>query len=192
MRKSELIRETKETSISVSIDLDGQGDCKIQTGIGFLDHMLTLLSFHSGIDIILKVTGDLDVDGHHTCEDIGLLMGRAIKEALGDKRGIHRYGSQLMPMDETLIQVALDISGRPCLVYNCQFDRLDLGQLDVQNIREFFKSLTNTLGLTLHLNLLYGDNDHHKAEAMFKGFAKALKEAISISSDKLQSSKGVI
>lgn len=192
MRKGKLSRKTAETEITISLDLDGSGQSDIETGIGFLDHMLELFTFHSGIDLQVKATGDIDVDGHHTVEDIGLVLGQALKEALGDKIGISRYGNFLLPMDETLAQIALDISGRPYLVYKCEFIRVDLGQLDVQNIKEFFKSLCNTLGLTLHINVLYGENDHHKAEAIFKGFGRAMRQAIALTGSRLESTKGVI
>ncbi|MCH4888518.1 imidazoleglycerol-phosphate dehydratase HisB [Acidaminobacter sp. JC074] len=192
MRSIKKQRSTKETAIDIELNLDGTGACDIETGIGFLDHMLTLFSFHSKIDLNVSCKGDLEVDGHHTAEDIGLLLGDCISEALGDKKGIERYGSVYLPMDETLARVVLDISGRPYLVYECDYQRFDLGGLDVQNIKEFFKSLSNTLGLTLHMSVLYGENDHHKAEALFKGFGRALKEAVKVTSDVLPSTKGVL
>jgi len=185
-------RQTEETQIDITLNLDGSGISKINTGIGFFDHMLTLFSFHSKVDLDISCQGDLEVDGHHTVEDIGLLLGECILEALGDKKGIERYGMSYLPMDETLARVVLDLSGRAYLVYECTYNRFDLGQMDVQNIKEFFKSLANTLKVTLHMSVLYGENDHHKAEALFKGFGRALKDAIRISGDVLPSTKGVL
>lgn len=192
MRKSSRKRTTKETDITCNLLLDGQGKSDIKTGIGFLDHMLTLFAFYSQVDLELVVSGDLEVDSHHTSEDIGLLLGQCFKEALGEKVGIKRYGSCLLPMDEALARVALDFSGRPYLVYACDYRRNDLGTLDVQNIQEFFKSFTNTSLTTLHLTILYGENDHHKAEALFKGFGQAVFEAKQIINDRLPSTKGVL
>lgn len=192
MRKSSKKRTTKETDITCNLLLDGEGKSSIQTGIGFLDHMLTLFTFYSQIDLDIKVTGDLQVDSHHTTEDIGLLLGACFKEALGEKIGIRRYGACLLPMDECLARVALDFSGRPYLVYTCDYKRNDLGTLDVQNIQEFFKSFSNTSLTTLHLELLYGENDHHKAEALFKGFGQAVFEAKAIINNRLPSTKGVL
>ena len=192
MRIVSLNRTTKETDIQLKLNLDGQGEAKVDTGIGFFDHMLTLLCFHSKMDLTLEVKGDLEVDGHHTVEDIGLLLGEALLEALGDKKGIERYASLLLPMDETLAQIALDVSGRPYLIYNCDYTRNDIGTLDVQNIKEFFKSLVNKSGLTLHISVLYGENDHHKAESIFKGVGRAFRTAFAITNDSIQSSKGVL
>jgi len=185
-------RQTEETQIDITLNLDGSGISKINTGIGFFDHMLTLFSFHSKVNLDISCQGDLEVDGHHTVEDIGLLLGECILEALGDKKGVERYGMSYLPMDETLARVVLDLSGRAYLVYECTYNRFDLGQMDVQNIKEFFKSLANTLKVTLHMSVLYGENDHHKAEALFKGFGRALKDAIRISGDVLPSTKGVL
>jgi imidazoleglycerol-phosphate dehydratase len=192
MRKVSLSRTTKETAIQLNLNLDGVGEAKIDTGIGFFDHMLTLMCFHSKIDLSLEVEGDLEVDGHHTIEDIGLLLGDAITEALGDRKGIERYGSLLLPMDETLAQIAVDVSGRSYLVYDCGYSRNDLGTLDVQNIKEFFKSLVSKSGITLHISVLYGENDHHKAEAIFKGVGRVFRKAFTITNDSIQSSKGVL
>ncbi len=192
MRTISKSRQTGETQIQITLNLDGSGISKINTGIGFFDHMLTLFSFHSKVDLDISCQGDLEVDGHHTVEDVGLLLGECILEALGDKKGIERYGMSYLPMDETLARVVLDLSGRPYLIYECTYERFDLGQMDVQNIREFFKSLANTLKVTLHMSVLYGENDHHKAEALFKGFGRALKDAIRISGDVLPSTKGVL
>jgi len=192
MRNIKIKRTTKETDIVCELNLDGSGQYNISTGIGFLDHMLELFAFHSGFDLMLKVTGDIEVDSHHTAEDIGLVIGEALYDALGDKKGINRYGCMYLPMDETLARVTLDLSGRPYLVYECTYQRSDLGTLDVQNIKEFFKSITNTALMTLHLSVLYGENDHHKAEALFKGFGRALKEAVQITGNQVMSSKGVL
>lgn len=192
MRTISKSRQTGETQIQITLNLDGSGISKINTGIGFFDHMLTLFSFHSKVDLDISCQGDLEVDGHHTVEDVGLLLGECILEALGDKKGIERYGMSYLPMDETLARVVLDLSGRPYLIYECTYERFDLGQMDVQNIREFFKSLANTLKVTLHMSVLYGENDHHKSEALFKGFGRALKDAIRISGDVLPSTKGVL
>ncbi|MBI9012246.1 MAG: imidazoleglycerol-phosphate dehydratase HisB [Clostridiales bacterium] len=192
MRNIKIKRTTKETDIICELNLDGSGQYSISTGIGFLDHMLELFAFHSGFDLTLEVKGDIEVDSHHTAEDIGLVLGEAIYKTLGDKKGINRYGSMYLPMDETLARITLDLSGRPYLFYDCAYQRSDLGTLDVQNIKEFFKSITNTALLTLHLSVLYGENDHHKAEALFKGFGRALKEAVQITSNQVMSSKGVL
>lgn len=191
-RATQVNRKTTETTINCHLDMDGKGITNIQTGIGFLDHMLTLVTFHSGMSLDLKTRGDLDVDGHHTVEDIGLVLGEAFKTALGNKMGIRRYGSIYLPMDETLARVVLDISNRPYLVYNCTYERNDLGTLDVQNIKEFFKSFVTQAGVTLHIEVVYGENDHHKAEAIFKGFGQVIKQAINIVSDQLPSTKGVL
>lgn len=192
MRKVSRSRITKETNVSVAIDLDGTGQCEIDTPVGFFNHMLELFAFHSEIDLTIKATGDVDVDGHHLVEDVGLLLGACIKEALGERKGIQRYGAMLLPMDETLARAVVDLSGRPTLVYLCDYNRFDLGTLDVQNIEEFFKSLVNESKITLHLEVLYGSNDHHKAEALFKGFGRAMKDAVKIVSDVMPSSKGVL
>jgi imidazoleglycerol-phosphate dehydratase len=192
MRKAEINRETLETNISLKLNLDGTGESNINTGIGFLDHMLTLLSFHSGIDLDIRCTGDLFVDDHHSVEDIGLAFGKAFKKALGDKKGIKRYASLYIPMDESLCRVALDISNRPTIVYKVDFSREKIGNIDTQNFKEFLKSFTNEACVTLHIEVLYGENDHHKIEAVFKALARALKEAIIVISNELPSSKGVL
>lgn len=191
-RATQVERRTNETEISCQLVLDGRGQAQVKTGIGFLDHMLELMVFYAGFDMTLTVQGDLDVDGHHTVEDVGLVLGQSLKEALGDRQGISRYGWCLMPMDETMARTVVDISGRSVLVYDCSYDRLDLGKLDVQNIKEFFKSLVNQAGLTLHLAVLYGDNDHHKCEALFKGFGMAMRQAVDIKHDSVFSTKGVL
>jgi imidazoleglycerol-phosphate dehydratase len=192
MRKAEINRETLETKVNVSLTLDGTGKSNINTGVGFLDHMLTLLAFHSRFDLTITCDGDLYVDDHHSVEDIGLAIGAAFNEALGDKKGIKRYASLFIPMDESLCRVALDISNRPTLVYNVDFQREKIGTIDTQNFKEFLKSFANEARLTLHLEVLYGENDHHKIEAVFKALARALKEAVAITSNELPSSKGVL
>lgn len=192
MRTSYKTRVTNETNITCDLNLDGTGQCDITTGIGFMDHMLELFTFYSKIDLKMNITGDLDIDGHHTIEDVGLLLGDCFKEALGDKKGIARYGMSLLPMDECLSRAVIDFSGRPYLVFDCDFIRSDIGQLDVQNIKEFFKSFSNTSMSTLHLSLLYGENDHHKAEALFKGFGQCIRMAKTIEGDTLPSTKGVL
>jgi imidazoleglycerol-phosphate dehydratase len=192
MRKTEITRKTLETNVTVELTLEGSGKSKIDTGIGFLDHMLTLFAFHSSFDLTVTCKGDLVVDDHHTVEDVGLALGQAMKQALGNKKGIKRYASIFVPMDESLCRIALDISNRPTLVYQVNFERNKLGTMDTQNFKEFFKSFVNEAGLTLHAEVLYGENDHHKIEAIFKGCARALKEAVSIISSDLPSSKGVL
>lgn len=192
MRRASVVRETSETSVSVEINLDGTGISEIDTGIGFLDHMLTLFSFHSMFDLKVACCGDLDVDDHHTVEDIGIALGQCFVQALGDKRGIQRYGNACCPMDESLALVVVDISGRPYSVFNADFSCPKLGGMTSQNVKEFFRSFANSSGVTLHINVPYGENDHHKAEAIFKGFAMALKSASRTGSSCLPSSKGVI
>ncbi|MDW5299944.1 MAG: imidazoleglycerol-phosphate dehydratase HisB [Sedimentibacter sp.] len=192
MRSSTVSRKTKETDIQVELNLDGSGKTDIDTGIGFLNHMLTLFGFHGNFDLIVKCKGDLDVDSHHTAEDVGIALGEAFKEALGDKKGIERYGFMLLPMDEALARVALDFSGRPYLVYNVDFNRSMLGEMATEDFKEFFKGFVNNSLTTLHIDVLYGENDHHKIEAVFKGFGRALKTASCMTSDSLQSTKGVL
>ena len=186
-RISEITRNTNETKILVKLDLDGNGQNNISTGIGFFDHMLQQLSFHSAIDMIINAQGDLHFDGHHTVEDVGIALGQAIFKALGEKKSVKRYGSTFIPMDEALAFVSLDISGRPYLVFDVSFSSDQVGQLDTQLIKEFFRALTFHAGITLHIKLEYGENDHHKIEAIFKAFAKALREALKID----QTIKGV-
>lgn len=192
MRIAKIERKTLETEISVEINLDGNGNSKINTGIGFLDHMLTLMAFHGSFDLKVNCNGDLYVDEHHTVEDIGITLGEAFYKALGDKKGIKRYSNVSIPMDEALCNTVLDISNRPYLIFNMNFDREKVGSMDTQNFNEFFRAFVNESKITLHINLLYGDNDHHKIEAVFKAFARALKEGIQITSDKISSSKGVL
>lgn len=195
MRESKLKRETQETKIEIALNLDGTGESRIKTGIGFFDHMLTLLSFHSGIDLNVSCKGDLHVDGHHSVEDIGILLGKAIREALGDKKGISRYGNCYLPMDEALVHSCLDISGRAFLVFHVSLPRDRVGDFDTELTEEFFRAVAMNSGITLHLNLVYGQNTHHIIEAVFKGFAKSLKQAISLEEEnqgRILSSKGVI
>ena len=176
-RTAEIARKTKETDIKVRIDLDGKGENNIDTGIGFFDHMLTALSKHSGIDMNIVCKGDLKVDAHHSVEDVGIVLGQAFNQAIGDKVGIRRYGSASIPMDEALGTASLDISGRAYLVFNCDFAGERCGEMDTQLFEEFFRSFAFNAGITLHIASPYGANDHHKAEAMFKALARALRQA---------------
>ncbi len=180
MRKADIRRTTKETDVAVAVDLDGTGAAEIATGIGFLDHMLDLLARHARIDMQVKAAGDLHVDHHHTTEDIGIALGLAVRRALGDMKGITRYADLHMPMDETLTRVALDISGRPFLVFKAQFARDKVGAFDTQLVREWFQAFAMNAGVTLHVETLYGANDHHIAESCFKGLARALRAAVAI------------
>jgi imidazoleglycerol-phosphate dehydratase len=180
MRTGRIERNTKETEILVEVKLDGTGAYDVSTGIGFLDHMIEQFSRHSLIDVTLKVKGDLHVDQHHTTEDSALALGQAIAEALGDKGGIGRYGSAYSPMDETLVRVALDISGRPYFVWKLSFTQEKLGELDTELVEHWFHSIAQTLGITLHIELLYGQNNHHICEAAFKGFARAMRQAVEV------------
>ncbi len=179
-RVGEIHRKTGETEILVQIELDGTGSYQIDTPIPFLSHMLTLLSVHSLCNLKVIAQGDTDVDDHHTVEDIGICLGEAIKMALQDKKGINRYGEAVIPMDEALARVVLDLSGRPYLVYNVKIDREKVGSLASENVQEFFQALANTAGMNLHIDLLRGDNGHHIIEAIFKAFARALKTAVAI------------
>lgn len=195
MRKASVSRKTQETDISVAVNLDGSGDSKIDTGIGFLDHMLDQLARHGLIDIALTAKGDLEIDAHHTAEDSGLALGEAVREALGDRRGIRRYGSALSPMDEALARVVLDCSNRPFLVWKVRFDTPQIGALDSELVREWFHAFAQAAGLTLHVEALYGDNNHHIAEACFKGLARALREAVEVDprrGDAVPSTKGTL
>lgn len=193
MRLGTVKRNTKETQITLSLDLDGGGINRIDTGVGFFDHMLTALAVHSGIDLDIEVHGDLDVDCHHTVEDTGIALGDALSKALGDKAGICRYGSMFIPMDEALGFVSLDISGRPFLVFDCPFVTEKLGEMDTQMVEEFFRAFAYHAGITLHAKLLYGVNDHHKAEALFKALAHSLKQAVRRTDDaRPLSTKGVL
>ncbi len=192
MREAILKRETKETQISLELNLDGTGQSEVNTGIGFFDHMLTLFAFHGKFDLKLSAKGDLEVCDHHTVEDCGIALGTAFKEALGDKKGIERYGSFTIPMDETLANVTLDISGRPYLVFNCEFKREQVGSLSTEMVEEFLRAFAFNAGITLHVNVYYGKNDHHKIEAVFKALGRSLKTAAAITSDEIPSSKGII
>lgn len=192
MRTSKIERKTKETQISLSLNVDGNGQASIETGIGFFDHMLTLLSFHSGMDLDVQAHGDLEVCDHHTVEDCGIALGNALKQALGDKKGIQRYGFFQLPMDETLCNVTLDISGRPYLVFHAEFKRENIGNFSTEMVEEFLRAVAIQAGITLHVNVLYGSNDHHQIEAIFKALGRALKQAVTITSDQIPSSKGWI
>ena len=193
-RRAEIERKTAETQISIKLNLDGEGTCDIATGIGFLDHMLTLLAKHSFMDLTVKAKGDLEVDSHHTVEDIGIVLGEALREALGDKAGIHRYGNCFIPMDETLAQVCLDFSGRPFLVFDAEIPKIQLGNYDTEMTEEFFRAVAVHCGLTLHIRILYGSNVHHIIEAIFKAFARAVAEAAAVDPrvKGVMSSKGVL
>ena len=192
MRKGIVIRNTLETKIKVEINLDGSGEAKIDTGVGFLDHMLTLMAFHGKFDLTILAKGDLCVDDHHTIEDIGICLGEAFKEAIGDRRGIRRYSTVYIPMDESLAYTSIDISNRPYLVFNVNFSYEKIGSMSTQMFKEFFRAFVNESRITLHINLLYGENDHHKIEAVFKSFTRALKEGSEIISKEVSSSKGVL
>lgn len=193
MRIGTIERQTKETQISVGVNLDGKGKAEINTGIGFFNHMLTALSVHSGISMKVNVKGDLDVDCHHTIEDTGIALGQALAKALGAKSGIARYGTAYIPMDESLAMASLDLSNRPFLVFNCEFTNQSCGDYDLCMTEEFFRAFAFNSGMTLHINLLYGINDHHKAEAVYKAVAHALKTAVAENSDgSTLSTKGVL
>lgn len=185
-------RNTKETQIQAVLNVDGSGKAEVATGIGFFDHMVMLLAFHSKMDITLVANGDLHICDHHTVEDCGILLGQLLREALGNKAGIERYGSMRMVMDETLCCVDLDISGRPYLVYNCELKRDMIKDFACEMTKEFLYAFAIQAGITLHVNVLYGDNDHHKIEAIFKGLGRALKTAVQVQGTQIPSSKGVI
>lgn len=192
MREVSLDRKTKETDIVLSLSLDGKGQSEIKTGIGFFDHMLTLFARHGGFDLKVRCDGDLFVDPHHSIEDIGIVLGKAIKEAVGDKKGIRRYGSALIPMDETLVEVALDLSGRSYLVFNAAFTVERIGAFPAEMAEEFFRAVADQAGMTLHINLRYGKNNHHMAEGIFKAFGHALKDAVLVNGDGILSTKEVL
>ena len=179
-RRASVTRKTKETAISASVDLDGTGAYEIATGVGFLDHMIEQLARHSLIDITLKAEGDLHIDQHHTTEDAGIVLGQAVAKALGDKKGIARYGFAYLSMDETLTRVALDVSGRPFVMWRVAFTRSKIGEMDTELFREWFQAFAQHAGLTLHVETLYGDNSHHIAETCYKALARALRQAIAI------------
>ena len=180
MRTATIKRKTKETDIEVAINLDGTGVSNVATGIGFFDHMLDLLARHSRIDITVKAVGDLHIDYHHTTEDVGIALGQAVKQALGDMKGITRYADVHMPMDEALTRVAIDISGRPFLVFKAEFVRDKVGTFDTELVQEWFQAFAMNAGITLHVATVYGTNDHHISESCFKGLARALRTAVTI------------
>lgn len=193
--KSEIKRKTRETDIELSLELYGTGVADIKTGVGFLDHMLTGFAAHSGMNINVRCSGDLNVDAHHSVEDTGIVLGCALAEALGDKKGITRFGSASIPMDEALACCSLDISGRPYLVFDADFVGDKCGDMDTQLFEEFFRAVAVNAGITLHLSSPYGANDHHKAEALFKSFARAVRQAVArdeVFADRIPSSKGVL
>ena len=195
MRSASVERATKETSIAVTVNLDGTGAYDVATGVGFLDHMLEQLSRHSLIDLTVKAEGDLHIDFHHTTEDVGIAVGEAVNQALGERKGIRRFGSALSPMDETLTRVALDASNRPYLVWKVDFQRPKLGDMDTELFKEWFQAFAQAAGITLHIENLYGDNNHHIIESCFKGLARSLRQAFEIDprrSNEVPSTKGVL
>lgn len=195
MRTATCNRKTAETDISLSLNLDGTGKSEIKSGVGFLDHMLTLFARHARMDLALTCAGDTNVDDHHSVEDIAIALGEALKSALGDKRGIVRYGSELLPMDEALVLCAIDLSGRNCLRYNTNIPSQKIGSFDTELVQEFFTALARTAGITLHIKQLDGENSHHIVEAMFKALGRALKQAVAIDpafADEIPSTKGVL
>lgn len=195
MRRAAVERKTRETEISVSVNVDGDGKSTISTGIGFFDHMLDQLARHSLIDIEVNAKGDLHIDDHHTVEDVGIALGQALKAALGGRKGIFRYADVLLPMDETLTRVALDVSGRPFLVFRTEFAVEKIGTFDTQLVREFFQAFAINAGLTLHIETLYGFNAHHISESCFKGVARALRQSLEVDprqKDSVPSTKGTL
>lgn len=193
-RRGEAVRETRETSVRVALDLDGTGKASISTGVGFLDHMLELLAGHSLLDLDVQASGDLNVDEHHTVEDVGITLGMALAEALGERRGIRRYGF-LLPMDEALARVALDLGGRPFVVFEAEFSREKVGDLSTELVEDFVRGLAQHLGANIHVRVEYGRNDHHKIEAIFKALGRALRAAIEQDprlEDRVPSTKGVL
>ena len=195
MRKASINRNTKETSIKVDVNIDGTGKANIKTGIGFLDHMMEQIAKHSLIDIDLKAKGDLHIDLHHTTEDSGIAFGEALKKALGDKKGIKRYASATIPMDETLSRVSLDLSNRPYLVWNVKLAVEKLGEMDTELFKEWFHALSQSAGITLHVENIIGDNSHHKIESCYKGLARALRDAVQVdqrAENIIPSTKGTI
>lgn len=195
MRKGEIKRRTTETDVSVSVTLDGSGKADIKTGVGFFDHMLELFARHALIDVTAHVTGDLHVDFHHTVEDTGIALGQAILAAMGDKKGLTRYADIHLPMDETLTRVAVDVSGRPFLVFRTEFPTPKIGEFDTELVREFFQAVAMNAGLTLHVETLYGANSHHIAESCFKGLARVMRAALSVDpreGGRIPSTKGAL
>lgn len=193
-RKAQVQRKTKETTVVLKLNLDGSGRHSILTGIPFFDHMLSLLAYHSRLDLSLKAKGDIAVDAHHTVEDVGICLGEGIRKAVGDGKGIRRYGMAMIPMDESLVSVALDVSMRPWLVFQMKLRKSKIGTFDTELVEEFFKALCNHARMTLHINLLYGKNSHHMVEAVFKGFGRALREAVFLEERVAQipSTKGIL
>ena len=195
MRTAAVERNTKETQIKLALDLDGSGIYDIQTGVGFLDHMLEQLSRHSLIDLTLRAVGDLHIDSHHVTEDCGIAIGEAVARALGDRKGITRYGHAYVPMDETLTRVAIDLSNRPYLIWKVSFSRDKLGDMDTELFKEWFQAFAQAAGATLHVECLYGENNHHIVESCFKALARALRQAVEIDprkADAVPSTKGVL
>ena len=192
MRHSEVSRETAVSAVKLSLELDGSGRSEIDTGVGFLDHMLTLLALHGGFDLAVSCKGDLNVDAHHSVEDIGLCLGAALQQALGKKRGINRYGHIILPMDEALILCAVDLSGRPCLRYTANIPSQKVGEFDTELARELFQAVANTALMSLHIRQLDGENSHHIIEGMFKAFGRALRQAVAVTGGALPSTKGVL
>ena len=195
MRTGRIARTTHETDILVEVNLDGSGTYDVSTGIGFLDHMIEQFARHSAIDLVCKVEGDLHVDQHHTTEDSAIAIGQALGQALGEKRGIVRYGHAYSPMDETLSRVALDLSGRPWLAWSAKFSQPRLGEMDTELFEHWFHSIAQAAGITLHVELLYGQNNHHIIESIFKGFARALRQAVSLDerrAEAIPSTKGML
>jgi imidazoleglycerol-phosphate dehydratase len=195
MRKATIERSTTETRISVTVGLDGSGAYDVKTGVGFFDHMMEQLARHSLVDIRIEAKGDLHIDSHHTVEDCGIALGQAIAKALGERKGIRRYASAELPMDGTLTRVAIDVSGRPFLVFRTQFTQARIGEFDTELVREWFQAFAMNAGVTLHVETLYGENSHHIAESCFKGLARALREAIEVDprqQDRIPSTKGTL
>jgi imidazoleglycerol-phosphate dehydratase len=193
MRKAEIQRKTKETDIAVAVNIDGSGQSQVATGIGFLDHMLDLLARHSRMDVVAKAKGDLHIDDHHTAEDVGIALGQAVKKALGDLKGITRYADVHVPMDEALTRVAIDVSGRPFLIFKVKFGRDKIGTFDTELVNEWFQAFAMNAGITLHVETLYGSNDHHISESCFKALARALRAAFAIdlkAANEIPSTKG--
>lgn len=192
MRQAKIKRNTLETNIDLKLNIDGNKELTIDSGIGFFDHMLKAMSFYAGFDLDLKCHGDLEVDAHHTVEDVGIVYGTALREAVGDRKGIKRFSSTITPMDEALVLVAIDISNRPFIVDNLSFLSHKIGDMDSQDFKEFFRAFAFASGITLHIDVMRGENDHHKIEAVFKGLGRALKEGIIIESNQVISTKGVL
>ena len=193
-RKAEVKRKTKETEVVLEIDLDGSGKHSVHTGIPFFDHMLSLLAYHGGLDLSIRAKGDLRVDSHHTVEDVGICLGDGIRKALAEGKGVRRYGTATIPMDETLASVTVDCSNRPALVFHMKLRRLRIGDFDLEGVQEFFQAFVNHARITLHINLHYGKNSHHMVEAVFKALGRALREALSCDPRVLQvpSTKGIL